>query len=93
MPTPEFNAALILLASLYVGTSQRRIRRVTKLSRELIQTVGTRLRKNRIWVGSKVYGVFDDPDETGVIELFISGATAMGWVQASGQRVPQKRDG
>ncbi len=53
--TPEFDAALIMLAAIHVGQTYKAIEELTGLDRITIKRVRDRLERNKIWRHGKTF--------------------------------------
>lgn len=75
----EFQAASVLLASLFVGPKDRPISELLGYPLELVKTFGGRLRENKVWGREKIYADWGDP-ETGGAAFWMDAAVAMGYL-------------
>lgn len=78
----SFKAAVVLLASARIGTSQSTLHKVTGYSRPQIAKFSHYLKKSGIWRGRKVYAEWADK-ENGVIAFWCDVLTAQGILERS----------
>jgi len=98
-PTDQcYAAAVVLLASVQVGTSVERVRQLTGYSRQVIRDFAKRLRENGVWKGKEVCGDWRDEKTEGVA-FWCDVCVAVGWINRAdacteeGKVCPQKTDG
>ncbi len=75
-------AAIVLLSSLEVGTSIRKLREFTGLPSGLISKFSYNLRKSGVWRDSKVYADWAD-EESGGVSFTLDTLVATGMMQRS----------